>query len=33
MTPSNLGYVLPKDTCEHLDEHVKIEKCVSAGKS
>merc|ERR1711935_147183 len=24
------GYVLPKETCEHLDEHVKIEKCVSA---
>ena len=25
------GYVLPKDTCEHLAEHVKLEKVVSIG--
>ena len=25
------GYVLPKDTCEHLAEHVKLESVASIG--
>ena len=25
------GYVIPKDDCEHLSEHVKIEKLKSIG--